>query len=154
MPTKSQTRSSRGALVETSPQATSPRFARAVRKIPLPEWRALLCHHPNLLLEGPRFDVEETLVALATDFYPRQISWPEGGRCELPVSELREITIVVREVTALDAGSLDGLRAWLESARRPIQVVTTSSVPLFPLVERRAFPGDLYYRLNTLRFQL
>jgi hypothetical protein len=140
--------------MEISPQATSPRLARAVRKIPLAEWRALLRHHPNLLLEGAMFDVEETLVALATDFYPRQISWPECYHSELPVSELREITIVVREVTACDTGSLDGLQTWLESARRPIQVVTTSSVPLFPLVERRAFPVDLYYRLNTLRFQL
>jgi hypothetical protein len=120
----------------------------------LPEWRALLCHRPNLLIEGPMFDVEETLVALATDFYPCQLSWAEQCRHELPVSKQREITIVVREVTALDAASLEGLRTWLESARRPIQVVTTSSVPLFPLVERRAFPVDLYYRLNTIRFQL
>jgi hypothetical protein len=141
-------------VVEIQPQATSPRFARTVRKIPLPEWRALLSYHPNLLLEGAMFDVEETLVALATDFYPRRISWSEHGHCELPVSELGEITIVVREVTARDARSLDGLQTWLEAARRPIQVVTTSSVPLFPLVERRAFPVDLYYRLNTLRFQL
>jgi hypothetical protein len=100
------------------------------------------------------FDVEETLAALVTEFYPRQISWPERGQCELPVSELGELTIIVREVAACDAGSLDGLQTWLESARGRIQVVTTSSVPLFPLVERRAFPVDLYYRLNTLRFQL
>jgi hypothetical protein len=122
-----------------------------LRQLPIGEWRALLEHHPNVLLEGSGSDLDETLIALSKDFYPQQISWATAPSFTRPVGQ---VTVVVREITALDVASRYELRAWLKSVREPIQVVTTSSVPLFPLVEQDAFPADLYYRINTVRLVL
>jgi len=35
-----------------------------------------------------------------------------------------------------------------------VQVVSTSSEPLFPLVETGAFLANLYYRLNVVRMNV
>jgi hypothetical protein len=120
----------------------------AVPQIALQEWSALLHHHPNMLLEGNESDLEETLVALKKDFYPRLVSWVETDSVFDPGVYA---SIIVREVARLPASSRDGLHRWLASASRPIQVITTSSIPLFPLVERNEFPAGLYYRLNMIR---
>ena len=44
------------------------------------------------------------------------------------------------------------LSDWVSSER--IQIVTTSTVPLFPLVTRGAFLETLYYRLNVIYVEL
>jgi hypothetical protein len=123
-------------------------FSRAVPQIVLHEWRALLQYHPNMLLEGNESDLEETLVALKKDFYPRLVSWVETDPMFDPGVHA---SIIVREIARLPASSRDGLHRWLASASRPIQIVSTSSIPLFPLVERNEFPAGLYYRLNVIR---
>jgi hypothetical protein len=115
------------------------------------DWRALLNFHPNVLLEGNESDIEETLVALEKDFYPRLLSWVETDSMFDPGGHA---TIIVRQIAKLPASGRDRLHRWLASASRPIQVVTTSSVPLFPLVERYEFPAGLYYRLNTVRLRV
>jgi transcriptional regulator of aromatic amino acid metabolism len=114
----------------------------------LHEWRGLLRHHPNMLLEGNQSDVEATLVALEGDFYPHVMRWGEGAGLPDPGGHA---TIIVREIATLSPVGRDGFLRWLASVSRPIQVVTTSSIALFPLVERNEFPADLYYRVNVVR---
>ena len=43
---------------------------------------------------------------------------------------------------------------WLDDAVGTVQVIATTSEPLFPLVERGAFLDVLYYRLNILRVEV
>jgi hypothetical protein len=58
-------------------------------------------------------------------------------------------TLILHEVAALSPEEQQMLRDWLDSRRRRTQVITTSTVALFPLVTRGAFFEDLYYRLNV-----
>jgi hypothetical protein len=114
--------------------------------VPLPEWHALLRYHPNVLLEGGKAAVEETLVAIAAEFYPTRLEW----RRPMP-QPVGPSTLIVRDIGEWAAGELDTLVEWMAGVRPPLQVVTTSATPLFDRIERGTFPADLYYRLNAVR---
>jgi transcriptional regulator of aromatic amino acid metabolism len=56
----------------------------------------------------------------------------------------------VQEVYRLDDSQQRQLMMWLDDAVGTVQVIATTSEPLFPLVERGAFLDVLYDRLNVL----
>ena len=58
-------------------------------------------------------------------------------------------TVLVGEVGQLSAHALDAL-AHLIADNPQLQVIVTSSVVVYELVERGQFPADLYYRLNVV----
>jgi transcriptional regulator of aromatic amino acid metabolism len=59
-------------------------------------------------------------------------------------------TVILREVAALPLAEQQVLSDWLSRANGRTQVVTASSVALFPLVESGVFQTTLYYRLNVV----
>jgi Sigma-54 interaction domain len=124
---------------------------KTVCNVPIEERLAGVRHHPNMLIEGPQSCVEETLVALNSDFHPNVACWPD-----LPAErpDEAETTVIVRDVGDLDDRGQQELEVWMEHSGPRFQVVSTSTSPLFGLVERGAFRISLYYRLNTLRVVL
>jgi transcriptional regulator of acetoin/glycerol metabolism len=56
----------------------------------------------------------------------------------------------------LDAKQQIHLLHWLDliNERLQVQVVSTTSEPLFPLVQTGAFLADLYYKLNIVLIDL
>lgn len=79
--------------------------------------------------------------------------------------EAHEGTILLDDVDALSPALQGRLLRFLGSRdfrrvggstdiRVDVRIIATSTRPLEPLVERGAFPADLYYRLNVLGFEL
>lgn len=121
---------------------------KALKNVPLPEWHTLSVYRPNVLIEGTESDNEHTLVALDRDFYPTRYDWSH-----LPTrpADDKPFTLIIRDISKLQSGTdHQVLESWLSSPHR-VQVVCTTSTPLFSLVKTGAFPERLYYRLNTVR---
>jgi transcriptional regulator of acetoin/glycerol metabolism len=72
-------------------------------------------------------------------------------RPDVPVPQPTEGTLVLLEVARLDKNQQEQLFRWLGALEGRVQVVSTTSEPLFSLVETGAFLTDLYYRLNVVR---
>jgi hypothetical protein len=104
---------------------------------------------PNLLLEGPETQVQAVVVALSPLLAPPLTAWCGGG---LP--DEHRGTLIVQEVHRLDDIQQRQLMMWLDDAVGSVQVIATTSAPLFFLVERGAFLDVLYYRLNILRVEV
>jgi hypothetical protein len=111
------------------------------------ERRTLVTLRPNIMIEGQESDVERTLVALTGDFRPGTCEWSSivNRDAETPVA-----TIIVRDVTRLPLGDLHRLNEWLDATNPRVQLIVTSSTPVFHAVQQGRFPADLYYRLNTV----
>lgn len=63
-------------------------------------------------------------------------------------------TVVLHDVDKLALADQRGVLKWLEAAAGRIQVVSTSSRPVVPLILSRGFLDTLYYRLNAVYFAL
>src|SRR5262245_46262546 len=111
------------------------------------ERRTLVALRPNIMIEGQESDVEKTLVALTADFRPGTCEWSAiaSRHAETPVA-----TIIVRDVTRLPLADLRRLSEWLDETNPRVQLIVTSSTPVFQAVQQGRFPADLYYRLNTV----
>ena len=66
----------------------------------------------------------------------------------LPAPSVR--TLILNNVAALSVEEQQELSDWLDRERPNIQIVTTSPVPIFPLVRSGVFLDTLYYRLNVI----
>ena len=68
----------------------------------------------------------------------------------------REGTLLLLEVARLDRSQQTQLLQWLDQFDEcgQMQVVSTTSQPIFSLVETGAFLATLYYRLNVIRIDL
>jgi hypothetical protein len=111
------------------------------------ERRTLVALRPNIMIEGQESDVERTLVAVTADFRPGTCEWSAlaSHHAETPVA-----TIIVRDVTRLPLADLQRLSEWLDATNPRVQLIVTSSTPVFRAVQQGRFPADLYYRLNTV----
>jgi hypothetical protein len=104
---------------------------------------------PNLLLEGPEAQVQAVVAALRPLLLCPVSAWSGGG---LP--DEHRGTLIAQEIHGLDDTQQRQLMIWLDDAVGTVQVIATTSEPLFPLVERGAFLEVLYYRLNILRVEV
>jgi hypothetical protein len=102
---------------------------------------------PNVLIEGPKSDVEDTLVALISDFGAKFIEWTDIDQASFTADR----SIVVREVGALGSNEQMRLMELLDNVPTRIQVIATSSSRLFDSVTLHSFRPDLYYRLTAVR---
>jgi hypothetical protein len=136
----------------SSGHAVPPRTSRALRRIPIAEWKAIQAHLPNILLEGPESDVADTLVALMADF-GRKTGRPPTEWPALTVRHAGEPKrmVVVRRVDALSPNDQAQLLNALNARHADLQVIATSDASLFDRVQARAFRADLYYRLSAVR---
>ena len=113
-----------------------------------PELRSLSTAHPNLLLEGTETSIDDVLVQLKDHLGGRVIWRRHGAQLELPPDAVG--TLILQDVPSLAADQQLQLLEWLNGAGQRTQVVSTSSQPLFELVERGLFDETLYYRLNVI----
>ena len=108
----------------------------------------------NLLLVGPLSATNAMLVALKPHLRAPL------RRCKLkagvPVPQPHEGTLVLLDVAKLDGKQQAQLLQWLDrfDERVRVQVVSTTSEPLFSLVEAGTFLANLYYRLNVVRMDV
>ena len=118
------------------------------------EWDLVIRARSNLLLAGSLSATDEMLVALKPQLRTplRQHNATTGG----PVPEPHEGTLILLEVDSLDGNQQAQLVEWLDrfEERGRVQVVSTTSAPLFSLVETGAFLANLYYRLNVVRMDV
>ena len=54
----------------------------------------------------------------------------------------------------MDVNQQAQLFRWLDQFEQQVRVVSTTSEPIFLLVQAGAFLADLYYRLNIVLFDL
>jgi hypothetical protein len=108
----------------------------------------------NLLIVGTK-RVANLLSFLLPELNPVVMIQPEDGSLLLPPVSAQVRTAVVRDVDALTCQEQRRLLKWLlDSAGHRMQVVSTASAPLLPLVETGTFHDALYYRLNTVYIDL
>jgi hypothetical protein len=99
------------------------------------------------LVMGTERATGAVLRALQADFGSPVLNVRTGGRLTLPETPA---TLLIHDVSALDAAGQDRLFQWLTLNPAGISVIAVTSEPLFPLVQRGAFLPDLFYRLNII----
>jgi len=110
----------------------------------------LLAHtlRPNVLIVGPVAKSEATVAAIVGALSTPVRNWTPDVPLPSPADAT---TIVIRDIATL---SLSFQQAWLARLNAPHarhqQIITTSSIAVFPLVARGVFLEELYYRLNTV----
>jgi hypothetical protein len=109
------------------------------------EWQLLVTARPNVLMEGAD-ETTQAIVCEAMAWLPK----PHATWIGSPPRGDRPATLVVRSVSAFDQDQQHSLFDWLEAPGDRIQVISTTSEPLYPLVARGVFLANLYYRLNVL----
>ena len=129
-------------MVRSSDGSTSRPIATSLRP---DDWQLLVSARPNTLLEGPH-ETTDAIVGEAMEW----LAEPFGTWCGAPQACDRPATLVVRSVSALDRDQQQALLAWLDAPGNRMQVISTTTDPLYPLVSRGAFLANLYYRLNVL----
>jgi sigma-54-interacting transcriptional regulator len=116
------------------------------------EYRSLRTSHHNVLLEGPDAAVDAAIAALMPYLEEPVRTIPRAAPLEL-AAERRE-TLILRDVGALSQEDQNRLIQWLDDSSHRIQIVSTSSVPLFSVLARGLFDVRLYYRLNVMLLRL
>lgn len=123
-------------------------------RTPLPpnlhaEWKVATTTRNNLLLVGSSSTTNAMLAALKPHLREPLCQFrPTAG---VPVPQPTEGTLVLLEVARLDKNQQEQLFDWLGKLDGQVQVVSTTSEPLFSQLETGAFLTNLYYRLNVVR---
>jgi hypothetical protein len=116
------------------------------RRFGYPNWRLLAHTHPNVHIRAAAPLAMTLITALALGLRQPvhvQTAW---DRAVAPTNG----TLVLYGVDALDRREQQQLFAWLDATHAAVQLVSVSTEPIFPLVERGLFLDSLYYRLNTI----
>ena len=108
----------------------------------------------NVLVVGPDRLLGNVLSMVTLDANHDEAIECQGGTLQLPPTASRPPTVIVHDVDVLTPADQRRLLDWLDIANGRTKVVSTSSVPLLPLVESRTFNDTLYYRLNTIYIDL
>jgi hypothetical protein len=103
----------------------------------------------NALLVGPDNLVDNMVSLVVSDLKPTTTIRRQNEELLLPTASTRIRTAVIRDVDGLTPVEQRRLLDWLVSGPNRMQVVSTTSAPLLPLVETGVFNDTLYYRLNT-----
>lgn len=113
------------------------------------EWHALVTLRPNLLLEGKLSATDRTLRALRPYLVEPILCWRATTQLILPPDHRGSLLLF--GVASIGADEQARLSEWLTHAPEHVQVVSTTTQPLFSAVERGNFLADLYYRLAIMR---
>ena len=108
----------------------------------------------NLLVVGTERLVLSLVSSLVADVNPDFMIQCRDGLFRLPPRPSQSGIVVLRDVEALEKVEQLRFLDWVESASSRLQVVSTASAPLLPLVETRKFDATLYYRLNMVYIDL
>ena len=116
----------------------------------MPGLPGLLATYPNVLVIASEREQHAAVQALLP--YLRQ-----------PVTVLRSPSesslpscgsVILESIGDLTLRGQEALFFWLEGRGKNTQVVSLSAVPLFRLVNGGKFLEDLYYRINTIQFEV
>jgi hypothetical protein len=135
----------------TAGSATSHSVPHSFRVRGSENWRALLHTRANMLLIGPRPALDAFLAAAAPEMTePVRLAGPSG---EIPAD--RRGTLIVYDASALDARQQERLLALsCEAASDRLQIISLSEMHLWQPEGLASIPEDLYYRLNTVCFEI
>jgi hypothetical protein len=111
------------------------------------DWHVLQTTRPNVLLIGSDGAIDGFLELLRPRFLPHVV---EVACRRFAVPAPSTGTLILREVPELDSAGQQQLFAWMSELDRRAQVISTSSCPLYPLVEGGRLDASLYYNLNVL----
>jgi len=113
------------------------------------EWRMLRSVRPNILVIGGADFVASAVSALVAAL-PGPVLYL-APNAPPPTGDDDAEMLVVPDVSSLLQDRQREWVRWLSDAdvRHP-QIVATSEVPVYPLVQSNQFSGVLYYRLNTI----
>jgi hypothetical protein len=103
----------------------------------------------NVLLVGAGDVIRMVLGMLRLEQREPVLSWRPGQRLKLPALGHAK-TLVLHDVSELTCDEQLSVLRWLDWTAGRIPVVSTTAVPLLPLVKSGAFNDVLYYRLNTV----
>lgn len=107
----------------------------------------------NLLLVGSK-QVVNLLSVLITHENPAVVIERDQS-LQLPAPDQHVRTAVLRDVDTLTRQEQRMLLDWFAASNgHRVQLISTASVPLLPLVKTGAFSDALYYRLNTVYIEL
>jgi hypothetical protein len=118
------------------------------------EWEAISYGRRNFLLAGQPSAVDAMLASMLSHFLePIRLFAPDTDRA-LPLPA--EGTLILMEIAHLKGSQQSQLVAWLDALNRSaaVQIVSTTSRQMMPLVESGEFRAELYYRLNVIRIDL
>jgi Sigma-54 interaction domain len=115
------------------------------------DWRVLQTAHPNVMLAGSDKAVAGFL-DLLRPLLRQPVSESRGNLLALPTHA--DGSLILRDVSQLDAAGQQRLADWLSGSGRQVQVVSTSSTSLYRLVEREVLSASLYYSLNVIMLTL
>ena len=115
------------------------------------DWHVLQTARPNVLLIGPDAAVAGLLELLRPRLEP-PVAEAREGQFGLPAQPGG--TLILWDVSRLDADSQRRLSEWLTESARRTRVISTSPSPLYPFVERNALSAMLYYMLNVITLTL
>jgi hypothetical protein len=118
------------------------------------EWEAISYGRRNFLLAGQPSAVDAMLASMLSHFLePIRLFAPDTD-CALPLPA--EGTLILMEIAHLKGSQQSQLVAWLDAFNRSaaVQIVSTTSRQMMPLVESGEFRAELYYRLNVIRIDL
>ena len=113
-----------------------------------PEWNSVCAMRHNVVFEGPERETDGLLQLLEPHLHTPAVWKRAPMPLELPTDGCG--TLVVQEVSALDRHEQAALLKWLGGSSDRRQVVSTTVLPLFPLLARGLFDETLYYRLNVV----
>jgi hypothetical protein len=111
------------------------------------EWRSLRKQPCNLLLEGPEEVTDAVLLLLKPHLREPVLRRRRGAPFEFSAGKGK--TLVLQDVATLGTDEQGRVLKWLDETRQPT-VVSTTTIPLFPLVAHGFFDPALYYRLNVM----
>ena len=131
-----------------SVQRTVPNLMAAGESL-ITEWRILRARRPNVLLTGTPVTTEVLMATLRPYLRAPIYYWDPGVALPAP----RDVaTVVVLDVANFCLEHQRVLLSWLDRVvPGQTQVVSTTDVELFLLVEQGTFLEALYYRLNVVR---
>ena len=110
--------------------------------------------HSHILLVGDAASTSAALRAFQPIHRSPCVIWECGNSpLVLPPSETVG-TLILHDVAALSLNEQQLLSDWLARETGNTNVISTSAVPLFPLITRGGFLATLYYRLNVLYVDL
>jgi hypothetical protein len=104
--------------------------------------------HPHVLVTGGEAAINPVLAQLGPHLRGPISQWRPSVATDPP--RVTKGALIIWGVDTLDLQQQGHLLAWMNAAGANVQVVSIAEHPLFPLVCRKAFLDDLYYRLNMV----
>jgi len=104
--------------------------------------------HPHVLIMGLEASISPALARLGPQLRGPISHWRPAVATDPP--RVTKGALIIWGVSTLDLERQRHLLAWMTAAGANVQIVSVAERPLFPLVRRKAFLDDLYYRLNML----